>query len=213
MKCPKCGFARPLSDQVCRRCKYIFDEDRFLSLAPPRAAGGSAPSKFHAGRSWTFMEELRSRPWIPPMASLLPGMGHVIQGKPWLGVLYLALVALFGWMSVTFFSQTYGQMIFGLAVSTHATCILDTTPWGRSPEAKPRILAMAAILTGLLFMYWPLVVRLAARFVESERRNVDQSWGPMPLLGIGQILIMLILFGVSIVFSTWISRKLSSRES
>lgn len=214
MKCPKCGFARPLSDMVCRRCKYVFDEDRFLNVTPPRAAGGGSRPMYPARRFRYLVEELRSLAWIPPVASLLPGLGHFMQGKPWSGLVYFALVALFGWMSVTFFSQAHGQMIFGLAVSTHATCILDTTPWGRSPQAGPRVLGMAAILTGLLFLYWPLVVYLATRYVTAERRDLDRgSLRPIQALGIEQMLIMAILFAVSVSVSTWIGKRISSRES
>lgn len=214
MKCPKCGFARPLADQVCRRCKYVFDEDRFLELAPPRAAGRGRVEKFFAGRSWYFLEALRSTPWVPPLASLIPGLGHVIQGRIWLGVLYFGLVALFGWMSVTFFSETYGQMLFGLAVSMHATCILDTTPWARAPELRRRVLAMAAILSGLILLYWPLVMHLSERFVAAQRVEPGgRGWRPIQALSIDQLATMALLFVVTVLVSAWASRRLSSRES
>ncbi|HEV3027004.1 MAG TPA: hypothetical protein VG457_05485 [Planctomycetota bacterium] len=213
MKCPKCGLARPLADQVCRRCKYLFEEDRFLELAPPRASGKAAPPRFFTVRSWDFPEAIRSSLWIPPLASLIPGLGHVIQARLWLGVLYFVLTVLLFGMSVTFFGQTTGQMLFGMAVSTHATCILDTTPWGRSPEAKHRILGMAVILTTLMFLYWPLVVRLANLFVPAEHRNGDGiRWRPIQALSVDQLVIMGILFLVSVAASTWMGRRLSSRE-
>ena len=79
MNCPKCGFARPLADQVCRRCKYVFDEGRFLELAPPRAAGGAKAPRFFTRRSWDFLKGYRPGPWLPPVASLVPGLGHLIQ--------------------------------------------------------------------------------------------------------------------------------------
>lgn len=213
MKCPKCGQARPLSDQICRRCKYVFDEDRFLELTLPRAASAPAPKKFFTGGPEIGFAQLFSRPWVPPVASLIPGLGHYVQGKRWLGMLYFFLVLLLIALSVVFFSNTYGQMIFGLAVSTHATCILDTTPWGRSPEAKPRILGMAVILSGLMVLYWPLVERLARFMVTSQRRYTERdSWGPPRALGLEQLAVMLVLFALSTAVSTWFSRRLSSRE-
>jgi hypothetical protein len=206
-------MARALTDQVCRRCKYVFDEDRFLDVSMPRVPGPGWRRKFFSTRSWPFLENLRSRPWIPPLASIVPGLGHVLQGKPWLGVLYCLLVTLFLWMSVTFFGQTYGQMLFGVAVSTHATCLLDTTPWGRSPEARPRIVGMAVVLTALMALYWPLVVVLARLFVAPERITVDRRAGnPIGVLSIDQLVIMGLIFLVSVAVSGWAGRRLSSQD-
>jgi hypothetical protein len=214
MNCPKCGFARPLADQVCRRCKYVFDEGRFLELAPPRAAGGAKAPRFFTRRSWDFLKGYRPGPWLPPVASLVPGLGHLIQGRPWPGLVYAVLTAIFGWMSVTNFSETSGQMMFGLAVSTHATCILDTTPLGNSPGLRSRMLAMGAILGGLMFLYWPLVVHLANRFVAPERRAADgRLWRPIQAMSADQLVIMAVLFLVTIVISAWFGRRLSSTET
>jgi hypothetical protein len=99
-------------------------------------------------------------------------------------------------------------------VSTHATCILDTTPWGRTREALPRILGMGAVLTGLMFLYWPLLDHLARIFVPAGRREYERG-GPRVIRGIGfeQIAVMMILYALSIAVSTWVSRRLSSRET
>ena len=70
MSCPKCGLDRTLSDQVCRRCKYVFDEDRFLDLTLPEVEGRGpgkpwrAPSRLDWG-----VHDLLSRPWVPPLAT------------------------------------------------------------------------------------------------------------------------------------------------
>src|SRR5689334_17101816 len=100
MQCPKCGLARPMADQVWRRCKYVCDEDRFLELAPPRAKGGGTPAEFFEKRSWKLPWDLNLKPWFAPVASLVPGLGHLILGRPWLGALYFILVAAFGYFSI-----------------------------------------------------------------------------------------------------------------
>lgn len=210
MTCPKCGFSRPLADQVCRRCKYVFDEDRFLELAPPRAAGGRGPARFFAKRRHLPFGDLRSVAWLPPVASLIPGLGHLLQGRPWRGLMYAVLVGLFGALSLEFFSRQSGQMLFGAAVSTHASCILDTTPWGRSP-LKARMTAMAAILGGLLVIYWPLARSLAERFVAGETVDMDRRVF-RPIQGAEQIAILVVLFAASTLVSAWLGRKLSSKE-
>jgi hypothetical protein len=216
MKCPKCGLARPLADQVCRRCKYVFDEDRFLALEPPRAKGGATPAQFFEKRSWNLSWipwKVDLKPWVAPVASLVPGLGHVLLGRPWLGALYFILVAAFGYWSVTLFSESSGRMLFGIAVSTHATCILDTTPWGRSPALRARMLGMAAVLSGLILLYWPLVVHLANRFVAPVRRDRDAILGtPFAPLGTEQIVMMVVLFVSTILVSAFLGRLLSSKE-
>jgi hypothetical protein len=210
MNCPKCGFARPLADLVCRRCKYVFDEDRFLNLSPPRAGGGVRLPRL----SWDFLKGVQPGPWLPPVASILPGLGHVLQGRPWWGLLYFLLVVVCGALSVVGFSATTGQMLFGLAVSTHASCILDTTPWGHSRALWPRILAMAAILGGLMFLYWPIVVRLANRFVAPEQRvNNGRAWRPIEAMSTDQLVVMAVLFAVTVLASAWVGRRLSSTET
>jgi hypothetical protein len=214
MNCPKCGFARPLADSVCRRCKYVFDEDRFLALMPPRAKGGGKPGRFFAERTWLNLGGVRSLRGLPTVASLIPGLGHVIQGRPWVGLLYAILVSLFFGLSFASFGQTAGQMLFGAAVSTHASCILDTTRWARSPEVRPRMFAMAAILAGLVALYWPLAIHLSERFVVAVQREVDRPrWRPIQALSIDQILIMAALFVATIVVSAWLGGKLSAKES
>lgn len=213
MNCPKCGFARPLADSVCRRCKYVFDEDRFLDLAPPRAKGGKAPARFFSKRTGIYLGDLRSISWLPPVASLVPGLGHLLQGRPWVGMLYFVLVALFAGMSVGFFAQTNGQMLFGLAVSTHATCILDTIPWARSAGAMARMFAMGAILAGLIGLYWPFAIYLSERFVVAVQREVERPrWRPIQALSIDQVVIMAVLFVSTVVISAWLGRKLSPKE-
>jgi hypothetical protein len=211
MGCPKCGFARLPADQVCRRCRVVFDEDRFLAVAPPRAKGGRKPARFFAERTGIYLGDLLSLTWLPPVASLIPGLGHLIQKRWWSAGLYFVLVALSGLMSVRCFSETYGQMFFGLTISTHATCIQDTTPWARSPRMMPRVVSMAAILVGLVLLYWPLAIGLSERFIVAVQAD-RVRWRPIQALSVDQAAIMGVLFVVSVFFSAWLGRKLSAKE-
>ena len=210
MKCPKCAFARRLSEAICCRCKYVFDQDRFIALEPPRAAKGASPRRFLESR---LRGSVGIPQWLPPVASVVPGLGHVLQGRPWVGALYFALAALFGWSSFHLFSQTAGQMLFGLLISTHASSVLDTTPWGRSPETGRRVGARAAALSGAILFYWPLFESLANRFVKPVGLSgYDRGWRPIQVLSTDQIFLMALLFAASVVFWTWLGRRLSRSE-
>jgi len=213
MKCPKCGLDRPLNDQVCRRCKYVFDEDRFLKVVPPRASRPTASPKSFARPTWRFLEELRYRPWVPPIASIVPGLGHAIQGRVWLGLLYGILVGLFLTLAAVFFGETYAQVFLGVAVSTHATCILDTTPWGRAREVWPRTVGMVVLMPLVMALYWRLGGRLSQLFTSVEYVPVDRrlprAFGSSV---VNQLVVMVVLFVLSVTVSTWVGRKLSSRD-
>ena len=215
MKCPKCSFERPLNDQVCRRCKYVFDEDRFLDLTPPRTEGrGPAPIYVGPSRVDHRLTDLLSQPWIPPIASLIPGLGHYLQRRPFTAIVYFLLVAGLLILSVINFGKTSGQMLFGLMVSTHATCILDTTPWRQAPEAFKRILGMAVLLAGLMILYWPLLTLLANTFISVAMPRIDH--GEVRVARVDyttQIIVMSVTFVVAAVASAWISKRFSSLES
>lgn len=215
MTCPKCGMARALTDQVCRRCKYVFDEDRYLDLTPPRVDGGE-PGRPYQARSrvdWGVHDFL-SRPWVPPLASLVPGFGHYLQRRRIAAIVYFVLVAGLLLLSVMTFTRTSGQILFGLMISTHAMCILDTTPWGKSPAARKRLLGMGALLLLLMLLYWPLVTLLANTFVTVDRPRIDHGVIRVaPVDYSSQIIVMMITFAISAAASVWLSKRLSDLES
>ncbi|HZE99931.1 MAG TPA: hypothetical protein VE981_23185 [Planctomycetota bacterium] len=215
MKCPKCSLDRPLNDQVCRRCKYVFDEDRFLDLTPPRLEGRGPGQPYMAPSRADFrLTDLLSRSWIPPVASLIPGLGHYLQRRPFAAMIYFLLVAGLLILSVINFTGATGQMLFGFMVSTHAMCILDTTPWGKSPKARKRLLGMAALLIGLMLLYWPLLTLLANTFVSVARPRIDH--GEIRVARVDyttQIIVMTITFVASAAASVWLSKKVSALES
>ena len=214
MKCPKCGLDRPLNDQVCRRCKYVFDEDRFLDLTLPEVDGRGPGKAYQAPTRLDWrVEDFLSRPWVPPLASLIPGLGHYLQRRLLTGTIYFLAVAGMLIISVLYFGRTVGQMLFGVMVSTHAMCILDTTPWGKSPVARKRLTGMAALLMILMLLYWPLVRLLANTFVAVVIPRIDHGVVRMaPVDYTDQIIVMAITFAVSAAVSVWLSKRISELE-
>lgn len=217
MKCPKCGLARGIEDRICRRCKLLFGEDRFIALTPPRAADRTLLDRVGALRvRERLRERLRLRVSdvrILVPASLIPGLGHAISGRPARGLSFLVLVGLLFFLSVRLFSGTSGQALFGLAVSIHAFCILDVTSWGAWPQAVRRGAAMGAVLGVLLFLYWPAVGVLANALVSSRRLDRDdlsrfQDWA----IHRDRAVVMILLFIATFAVASWLGRRLSSRD-
>ncbi|MBI2901733.1 MAG: hypothetical protein HYY17_16230 [Planctomycetes bacterium] len=205
MNCPKCGMARAIDDRVCRRCRYFFEEDRFVDVVPPRSGGPALPREPRPLSP-------RARTWLVYAAALVPGLGHFLSGNRRRGLFFFGLVAVLATLSVLLFTQLVGRICFGLAVSAHAFSIFDLTPWGRSPELHHRVLAMGAILCGLLVLYQPVLSWLANRFVRPEAVAAGRTFGGVSTPGLGQFAFLAILFIVSVGVSLWLSRRLRSRR-
>jgi hypothetical protein len=214
VRCPKCGLARGMDDRVCRRCKYLFDEDRYLALMPPRATDRSLPERLLGRRFRVRLAGWTGDPWVPVVASLVPGLGHLVLGRVRTGLVFMALVGALIILSIRSFSGLGGQILFGLGVSAHACCILDMTPWARSPQAWPRAVAMAVILAVLLAAYWPLLTFLANLLVPARRVERDGYFGPPAnSLATGRLVAMALLFMASLWVSTRAGRWWASRRS
>jgi hypothetical protein len=212
MNCPKCRLDRALVDLVCRRCKYVFEEDRFLRVAPRRAAQRPWWEKMRDIELTKRLPRLRVPPWIKYVAAIVPGAGHILTGRAAKGLILLGLAAMCAMFSLMHFSRTSGQMMFGFAVSVHAFSIFDLTPFRRSHGAVQRAVAMGLILAATMTAYWPLAIVLSNKYLLPIRltRN-DQDFVPSPL-GPGQLITMGILFALSIAFASWVSRRLSAAE-
>ena len=109
------------------------------------------------------------------------------------------------------FSNFLGRILFGLAVSAHAYSIYDLTSWSRSSEPRTRAVAIGGILAGMLLLYWPLLSFLANLFVGSVRVQVDNVFGVRPPSVTTQFIFIVIGFALTIWFSAWLGRRLSSR--
>ena len=136
MTCIKCGMKRNLKDRVCPRCKYLFDEDRFISVEPPRAAASPSPRRASWGAGWEKIELTLSR--FALLAALIPGLGHLIRGFRVRAAIYFGLVVGLMLLGVVGFASSGGQILFGLAISIHAFSVFDLTPWKSAPSAMVR---------------------------------------------------------------------------
>jgi hypothetical protein len=215
VNCPRCGEARSLEDIVCRRCKFFFEEGRFIEVTPPRAANPASHPTRRSGIS-SFLSRCVSR--IPRcqglgvnLASLIPGLGHVLIGRCRRGVDFFLLVLVLAALSVILFGQMAGHLVFGLAVSVHAYSIFVLTRWRASPARWKRIAAMMGILALLLGLYWPLIQFLADCFVQRRRMTYEwrSTWGETFAV---QLLLVALGIAVSIALAFWVGRLFSSRN-
>jgi hypothetical protein len=214
MKCAKCGLTRGLDDRVCRRCKYVFDEDRFIAVTPPRAADGSVSQRLLDQRFGFRLPVWTGNPWVLVLASLIPGLGHILSGRVGRGLIFMAVIVALISLSIQSFSGLGGQMLFGLCVSAHAFCILDLTPWAQSPLPGRRATAMVAILAALLLVYWPLLTFLANVFVPATRVNRDGLFSfPTNAIDPGRLVALGFLFVISLWISARAGRWWASRRS
>ncbi len=203
MNCPKCRMARSLEDRVCRRCKYVFDEDRFISVEPLRASSPAPKPR---------LPRAPLPGWAIHVASLVPGLGHVLLGRRIRGAAYFGVVAVLMMLSTVWFTSGSGRLLFGLAVSAHAQSMFELTPWAKSESLRTRLIAIGVILAGLMFLYWPLLAALADRFVAPGQRELGRRWGGLQDLMFDQVLLLVLLGGASLLLSRWLGRRLSRRS-
>ena len=187
MKCPKCGLGRTLADRVCRRCKYFFEEDRFIALEPPRNLTDVPPIP----------------KWFIFMASVIPGLGHLLSGRVARGLILFSITILLGALSIANFDTTIGRALFGLAVSAHAFSIFDLTTWSASPDAACRAVAMGGILAGVTVTYWPLLTWIADRTIRPGLGSRDRWYG-VAAPAAEQIAMMLFLFVAFVIATVWL---------
>lgn len=198
MTCPKCGLPRMLHDRVCRRCKYFFDEDRHIEVIPPRAGPG-APAAAVRRRIGAALGGARFGGPVAFLAGLIPGLGHLMLDLRMRALLFACGVPLLLGLSVLWFGDTPGQVLFGLAVSLHAYSLYDLTAWSTSPDARVRLGALGGILTVFLLAYWPFMQWLANRFLAPQVTNAGgRPWGGMR--GPDPVLITLLVLVAVIVF-------------
>lgn len=164
MNCPKCGLARALTDRVCRRCKYFFDEDRFIEIPSPSSDAMAAPLDSARLGLWAGvrrrMQSLRERPWARAVATfaaaLVPGLPQALSGRRRRGAAFLGLVSGLLGGAILLFPSDVGSVLYGAAISAHAYGIFEESPWSRHLDWKRRLFAMVCVLAALMIFYGPL---------------------------------------------------------
>ncbi|MCX7020149.1 MAG: DUF6677 family protein [bacterium] len=167
MNCAKCGNKLTVSARVCPRCHYFGEQDRTLVIEPPRARKTQLFTKFKRFTLHRLRRKRRAihvpRPLFAGIASIIPGMGHIVSGRIKKGLIVLLAVAgllLLGIM----FPGNITQMGIGLAAALHAYSIVDVIFRNSNLGCAKRSILIGALLLALLnLFYW--------RFAEQINRT------------------------------------------
>ncbi len=165
MNCPKCGARMPVADRVCRECHFLPDAGRVISLAPPRAL------RFHRSggrvsfwRMWRIRRDREPKPmrwWMPIVAGIVPGLGHMLRNQTRRGLVFFGVVA--AAITVASIIQgTVAQVCFGLAATVHALSLCELYPGAANSDLPNRVFRMSVTLFFMgVCIYSPLMGVLA----------------------------------------------------
>lgn len=182
MQCPSCHFENMPNVKTCARCSAALVAARRPAAAfmPPRAGTRKAwyPLRFRWNAAvdgyrdwavWRALVALTGETDLPPRSavftclSLLPGLGHLVEGRRCRGT-----IALLGWLAlvgtaVNVFGTSVTGMAIGLVVGWHAVVIFDAGVRRHLGSLRRRWLVLSVILVVTAIPYF-----VAHRWVYSE---------------------------------------------
>jgi hypothetical protein len=186
-----------MDDRVCRRCRFYFEEGRYIDVQPPRASRRRSRLNLRIPR------------WSVYAAAAVPGLAHVVLGQRRRGLCFLVAYIVLMSMGVIFFADFLGQILFGIALSVHAYSILDLTAWKRTESVVVRSFSMLGVVLILFMVFWPIMDHLALVLVYPNEGSGARTFGGFGGIGLGQIVAIGVLFVISIFASLWLRRTLT----
>lgn len=217
MKCPKCQFAMPFQERICRRCQFCTELGGYVRTEVPRSASGRVERKgwvsmvvhFLTPRSLLLMEQRRvSQPMIL-VASTIPGLGQILLGRTVLGL--LSMFVTLGLILTALFSPLRTEpslVLLGLAFGIHVATVFRITTAAEGTSWTTRILTHLGVLAALaLLLYSPLSDLL---------RNLKPQYTTYrafaPLSVINQALLLTAqLFLISVILS-WLATRFLTKK-
>ncbi len=172
MRCARCHFENIPGQDRCVRCHSILEAGTaVIQVHPPRMPAWSKP--FRGFARWlrghrAVPEELsaapihagltraRSDPLIGLALSIVPGLGHLIQGRfkeagLWvLAWLILVSTGVFCW------GGQIGFLLLGLAIGVHGWIAVQAGLWEKLTELTERAMAVLGIMLALALLYWAM---------------------------------------------------------
>lgn len=166
MNCAKCQFKMAFQERVCRRCQYCQELDTYISTdAPRRSRNGIQKVRLRTRmlavlrlESLRFSRQRELSPNLVLAAGIVPGLGHILTGRLYEGLLYAAgvpallLSALFSRLDAS-----NSLTLMGLAFGLHVTSLFRLTAFSVETGFKGRLAAHLGIFIILsICLYAPL---------------------------------------------------------
>lgn len=169
MKCTRCQFENIPGQQRCVRCHSILEAGTAIAVHPPRMPGWQRPLRaftrwlrehralpqalsvgsIQDGVSWA-----RSDPSVATVLSLVPGLGHLTQGRfKEVRLLVLAWLVLVS-AGVFCWGSQIGFTLLGLALSVHGWIAVQSGLWEKLNELTERVMAILGVMLVLALLYW-----------------------------------------------------------
>ena len=204
MRCERCQFENIPGQKTCIRCGSVLEVSRSaVDVHPPRMAKWKKPFRSFSRllRKGKVIREKRVGAGGPSalrkvfdssftglLLSIIPGMGHLFQGKfreiKWY---FLAWVIFFA-TGIFFLGSGIGFIILGLAVGVHAGIAIQILFKNSEVDPKEKITACIIIFIALLLIYRfsPRLTRLsghhsslAVPFYQIEEGDYLLTWNEL----------------------------------
>ena len=169
MICPGCGANMKPTDRICRACLFMPEAGRVVAVEPPRMSAGRAAPAAHRLGLWRNVRlrlgRIEYRPrmpvWFPPVAGIVPGLGHLLRRQVRIALLVFLLVggcllggALAGGLAA--------WILIPFATAIHACSMVHLMTGIGSDTLFSRLVRTTFLLVALgVVVYGPLMGRVA----------------------------------------------------
>ena len=169
MICPGCGANMKPTDRICRACLFMPEAGRVVEVEPPRmSAGRPAPAAHRLGlwRSARLrLGRIEWRPrmpaWLPPVAGIVPGLGHLLRRR-YLVAMFVTLLVGGCLLGAALAGGLTARILIPFAAAIHACSIVHLTTGIGRDTLFSRLVRTTFLLVALgLVVYAPLMGRFA----------------------------------------------------
>lgn len=169
MICPGCGANMKPTDRICRACLFMPEAGRVVEVSPPRPAERAATPAPHRLGLWRNVRlrlgRIEYRPrmpvWLPPVAGMVPGLGHLLRRK-YLVALLVALLVGGCLLGAALAGGLTAWILIPFATAIHACSIVHLMTGIGRDTLLSRLVRTTFLLGALgLVVYGPLMGRVA----------------------------------------------------
>lgn len=190
MLCPVCGFENMPNQEACARCRAqlnVAEPSEPKALRPPRAGilrlfrpaqyvvnriVDCLPSRMseRLGRLFVGGETLPGSATAAIVLSVLPGLGHLLDGRKRAALIAFAAWAVVVVLTVNFYAGMVGGLLVGLAVGIHTGVMFDAGRVRQHAEtlrSRLHVMLLLLITVGIGYFLIDRMVRRRIGFVTS----------------------------------------------